>query len=210
VRYLFGFVVLFVFLGNAPGQTPAPDYRNPNLPIEQRVVDLLRRMTLEDKVGQLTMAPRASFGILDTTGKFNDASARQALRQMFSVDWKVSPREAATLRNALQRYLREKTPLGIPALFQGEALHGFMENGSTSFPQALGLASTWDPDLVRQAFTAIADEMASAGDNQAFAPSSIWRVTRAGGARRRPTAKILTSQRAWGWRPSKDCRDRTS
>jgi beta-glucosidase len=52
----------------------------------------------------------------------------------------------------------------------GEALHGFMENGSTSFPQALGLASTWDPDLVHQAFTAIADEMASAGDNQAFSP----------------------------------------
>jgi len=60
--------------------------------------------------------------------------------------------------------------LGIPAISMGEALHGFMENGSTSFPKALGLASTWDQDLVRQVFTAAANEMASAGDDQAFSP----------------------------------------
>jgi beta-glucosidase len=162
--------MLFVFLASALGQAPSPDYRNPNLPIEQRVADLLKHMTLEEKVGQLTTARRGNFGILDTTGKFNDANARQVFRQMFGVDAKTNPRDAAILRNAVQRYLREKTPLGIPALFMGEALHGFMENGSTSFPQALGLASTWDTDLVRQAFTAIADEMASTGDNQAFSP----------------------------------------
>jgi beta-glucosidase len=170
MRYLFGFIMLLAFLGNALAQTPPPDYRNPNLPIEQRVADLLKRMTLEEKVGQLTMVRRGNFGILDTTGKFNDTNARQAFRQMFGPDSKINPRDAAILRNAVQRYLREKTPLGIPALFMGEALHGFMENGSTSFPQALGLSSTWDLDLVQQAFTAIADEMASAGDNQAFSP----------------------------------------
>ena len=53
MRYLFGFVLLCAFLGNALAQTPAPDYRNPNLPIEQRVADLLKRMTLEEKVWQL-------------------------------------------------------------------------------------------------------------------------------------------------------------
>ena len=73
-------------------------------------------------------------------------------------------------RNAAQHYLVEKTRLGIPGIFQGEALHGFMAYGSTSFPQVLGLASTWDPELVQQAFTAAADEMASAGVNQAFSP----------------------------------------
>ncbi|HXX23876.1 MAG TPA: glycoside hydrolase family 3 N-terminal domain-containing protein [Terriglobia bacterium] len=171
MRYRFCIVTLFAFLGSAVAQAPAPDYRNPTFPIEQRVADLLKRMTLEEKVGQLAMSPRrGSFNILDTTGKFNDTTALQALRQMFSPDSKISARDAAILRNAVQRYLKEKTPLGIPALFPGEALHGFMENGSTSFPQALGLASTWDTDLVRQAFTAIADEMASAGDNQAFTP----------------------------------------
>ncbi len=63
-----------------------------------------------------------------------------------------------------------KTRLGIPVIFQGEALHGFMEYGSTSFPQVLGLASTWDPELVQQAFNAAADEMASSGVNTAFTP----------------------------------------
>ncbi|MGD0124671.1 MAG: glycoside hydrolase family 3 N-terminal domain-containing protein, partial [Terriglobia bacterium] len=170
MRNLYGFILVFALLGSAAAQTPAPEYRNPALSIEQRVTDLLKRMTLEEKVGQLTTARRGNFGILDTTGRFNDANARQAFRDMFSVDSKISPRDAAVLRNAVQRYLREKTPLGIPTIFMGEALHGFMENGSTSFPQALGLASTWDPDLVRRAFTATADEMASAGDNQAFSP----------------------------------------
>ncbi len=170
MRYLLGFVLLFAFLGNGLAQTPAPDYRNPNLPIEQRVADLLKRMTLEEKVWQLAPRRGASSGILDTTGKFTNANLREIFRKMFSVDSKISPRDAAILRNAVQRYLAEKTRLGIPAIFPGEALHGFMENGSTSFPQALGLASTWDPELVRQVFTAAADEMASAGDNQAFTP----------------------------------------
>ena len=168
MRYLFGSVLLFALLGNALAQTPVPDYRNPNLPIEQRVADLLKRMTLEEKVEQL--GGRYRPGILDTTGKFNDRNAREAFRALFGVDSKISPHDAAVLRNAVQRYLAEKTRLGIPAIFQGEALHGFMENGSTSFPQALGLASTWDPELVRQVFTAAADEMASAGDEQAFTP----------------------------------------
>ena len=64
----------------------------------------------------------------------------------------------------------EKTRLGIPALNMGEALHGFMEYDSTSFPQVLGLGSTWDPKLVHEVFTAAGDEMASAGVNQAFTP----------------------------------------
>jgi len=60
--------------------------------------------------------------------------------------------------------------VGIPALFQSEALHGFMAYRSTSFPQALGLASTWDPALVKEVFAAAGDEMASSGNNQAFTP----------------------------------------
>ena len=170
MRYLCGFLLPFVFLGSAFAQTPAADYRNPNLPIEQRVADLLKRMTLEEKVGQLAPRRGADFGILDTTGKFTGADPREIFRQMFSVESKINPRDAAILRNAMQRYRVEKTRLGIPAIFMGEALHGFMENGSTCFPQALGLASTWDPEVVRQVFTAAADEMASAGDDQAFTP----------------------------------------
>jgi beta-glucosidase len=168
MRFLLRFVIVSAFLGSAVAQTPATDYRNPNLPIQQRVADLLKRMTLEEKVEQLGGGFRP--GILDTTGQFNDSNAREAFRELFSVDSKMSPHDAAVLRNAAQRYLAEKTRLGIPTIFMGEALHGFMEYSSTSFPQALGLASTWDPHLVHQVFTVAADEMASAGDNQAFTP----------------------------------------
>jgi beta-glucosidase len=64
----------------------------------------------------------------------------------------------------------EKTRLGIPDISFGEGLHGYMAYGSTSFPQALGLASTWDPVLVKKVFTAVGDEMGASGVSQAFTP----------------------------------------
>src|SRR5579884_103412 len=149
-------------------QETSPQYRNAHLAIEQRVADLLSRMTLEEKIEQI--AGGRSRAILDNTGKFKPEDAPAAFRRLHSNDSDFSPHDSAVLRNAAQRYLIEKTRLGIPAIFQGEALHGFMQNGSTSFPQALGLASTWDPDLVREVFNAAGDEMASSGVNQAFTP----------------------------------------
>ena len=147
----------------------AQDYRNPSLPIEQRTADLLKRMTLEEKAAQLV--PQLRPDLLDSTGKYDPDRGRTALAQLsFNPNSKLTARDAAVLRNAVQRYLAEKTRLGIPQIFMGEALHGFMYGGSTSFPQALALASTWDPALVRQVFTAAADEMASAGVSQAFTP----------------------------------------
>jgi beta-glucosidase len=146
-----------------------PDYRNPKLSIEKRVADLLARMTVDEKVDQIAGGFR-HFGVLDTTGKFNSQNAREAFHQLRDMNGHMSAHDRAVLRNAMQRYYVEKTRLGIPALMIGEGLHGFMENGSTSFPQAIGLASTWDPELVHEVFTAVADEMSAVGVNQAFAP----------------------------------------
>jgi beta-glucosidase len=151
-------------------QQETPPYRNPQLAIEDRVSDLLSRMTLEEKVDQITGGQHANTGILDTTGQFTPENLNESLKGFRQLDSHMSPHDRAVLHNGLQRYLREKTRLGIPALFQGEALHGFMSYRSTSFPQALGLAATWDPSLVKEVFTAAADEMASAGHNQAFTP----------------------------------------
>jgi beta-glucosidase len=145
-----------------------PDYRNPNLPIEKRVADLLSHMTLEEKVDQIAGWMRPE--ILDSSGRFTPAQAEQMFRELNREENTVSAYDAALLRNAAQRYALEKTRLGIPRMFMGEALHGYMANGSTSFPQCLALASTWDPALVRQVFDSAADEMASAGTNQAFTP----------------------------------------
>ncbi len=147
-----------------------PKYKNTTLPIDERVADLLPRMTLEEKVEQICGGSRAEMQVVDPTGTYTTETARAVLMRWGDPDLEFPPRKAAILRNGVQRYMREKTRLGIPALFMGEALHGFMEYGSTSFPQALSLASTWDPALVHQVFTAAGDEAGSAGVGQVFTP----------------------------------------
>ncbi len=141
-------------------------YRDPSLPVQQRAADLLKRMTLEEKVDQLAGGRRRAHD----SNSPEEKEAFGDLVKLYREDSQISPHDAAEIRNRAQHFLVEKTRLGIPGLFQGEALHGFMAYGSTSFPQVLGLASTWDPELVQQAFTAAADEMASSGVNQAFTP----------------------------------------
>jgi beta-glucosidase len=173
VLQVFACLALLVATANsqerlAPDDTPK--YRDPALAIDDRVVDLLSRMTLEEKVQQLTGGGQRQMEIIDPTGTYTTETARAVLTRWWDPDLQIPARKAAILRNGLQRFLKQKTRLGIPALFMGEALHGFMEYGSTSFPQALGLASTWDPELVKQVFTAAGDEAASAGVGQVFTP----------------------------------------
>ena len=158
----------------APASSPAPEstpkYRNPNLAIDDRVADMLSRMTLEEKVHEIAGGWEAGAEVIDPTGTYTTESARAVLSRWWDPDQPFPPRKAAILRNGIQRFLHEKTRLGIPALFMGEALHGFMEYGSTSFPQALSLASTWDPELLHQVFTAAGDEAGSTGTGQVFTP----------------------------------------
>jgi beta-glucosidase len=155
---------------SAAAQEAAAPYKDARLPVEQRVADLLKRLTVEEKVDQICGGRPLESGVVDPTGRYTDENLADTLGQMYNPYNRRGARDWAVLHNALQRYRLEKTRLGIPLLFQGEALHGFMAYGATSFPQVLGLASTWDPDLVKRVFTAAADEMASSGTNQAFTP----------------------------------------
>jgi len=170
VLFSVSFLTLSAIAQDKSASPDTPKYRNPNLTAEDRAADLLPRLTLEEKVEQITGGFEAHAEILDATGTYTTEQAREVFSRWWDPELNFPAKRAAILRNAVQRYLREKTKLGIPALFMGEGLHGFMEYGSTSFPQALGLASTWDPDLVHQIFTAAADEAASAGVNQVFSP----------------------------------------
>jgi beta-glucosidase len=169
-----GLAILCAATASAQNSSPAPDagapYRNPKLTVNERVADLLPRLTLEEKVEQISGGLDSLHGVIDPTNTYDLDKARAAFMQSDSVDFSITPRDAAILRNAVQRYQLEKSRLGIPALFQGEALHGFMESGSTSFPQALGLAATWDPALVHQVFTAAGNEAGARGMDQVFAP----------------------------------------
>ena len=149
----------------APEDTPK--YKNAAMPIDDRVADLLSRMTLEEKIGQIAPAGDNRVHVIDPTGTYTDQTASAAMSRWWDADLVFPARKAALLRNGVQRYLKEKTRLGIPELFMGEALHGFMEYGSTSFPQALSLASTWDPELVHQVFTAAGDEAGHFSANSA-------------------------------------------
>jgi beta-glucosidase len=177
LRLLLGLALVFSVAATAQdksakpaSQDNTPKYKNPNLSVEDRVADLLSRLTLEEKIGQLAPSGDNHAHVIDPTGTFTDESASAMMSRWWDADLVFPARKAAILRNGVQRYLKEKTPLGIPELFKGEALHGFMEYGSTSFPQALSLASTWDPDLVHQVFTAAGDEAGSAGVGQVFTP----------------------------------------
>ncbi len=164
--------VLMVVAFSLPllAQQIIPPYKDPHLSIEDRVADLLSRMTLEEKVAQIAGGGRGSRGLVDTSGTLPYKNVEELFKELFNVDNKIGARERALIHNALQRYQLEKTRLGIPDISFGEGLHGYMAYGSTSFPQALGLASTWDPVLVKQVFTAVGDEMGASGGSQAFTP----------------------------------------
>src|SRR5258708_38675029 len=167
-------VVILCGVAISQGKTSAtdatPKYKNSNLAIEDRVADLLSRMTLEEKVQQLAGGGEGQTEVIDPTGTYTSETARTTLTRWWDPDLPFTPKKSAILRNGVQRYLKEKTRLGIPQLFMGESLHGFMEYGSTCFPQALALASTWDPALVKQAFTAPDDEAALHSAGLRFTP----------------------------------------
>jgi beta-glucosidase len=142
------------------------------------VADLLGRMTLHEKLAQMSIFPgniaEDVDSLLDTAGRLDAAKALAAWPHGAGAVGRLglhrAPGDTARLYNDIQRLLVEQTRLGIPALFVDEALHGLMAQGSASFPQAIALASTWDPDLVQQVFTAAAAEMRARGGNHALTP----------------------------------------
>lgn len=180
MRYdrLPGLLVLCCLLpgGSVRGQTEGaqPDYRNPALPTARRVEDLLARMTPEEKVAQMLCLWGAKKPITDAQGRFDPARAPQWLRVGIGRIERPSDghgaRAEAEFTNAIQRWVKEHTRLGIPVIFHEEALHGLQGPEATSFPQAIALASTWDPDLVERAFAVVAREVRARGAQQVLAP----------------------------------------
>ena len=160
-------------------------YRDPHAPVDARVDDLLRRMTLEEKVAQLLTVWQGKTEIFDAKLRFNarkaaerhphgigqfarpqDARGPVSPREIPS----RSPRETVELVNAVQRYAIEQTRLGIPVLFHEESLHGYAAAAATNFPQAIALASTWDPELLRRVNTLIAREVRARGVQLVLSP----------------------------------------
>ena len=109
-----------------------PRYKDATLPIADRVADLLPRMTLEEKVDQLNWDWQQKVEVIDPTGTYTSGnSAEDAGGGVGSGDLKFTPRNAAILRNAVQRYQLEKTRLGIPVMFPGRGaarIHGVRQH----------------------------------------------------------------------------------
>lgn len=158
-------------------------YLDPRRPVAERVTDLLRRMTLEEKLAQLQGYWLPKEGVLvDAEGRFTpDAEATRKLlahglgqiarpSEHENRKRNLGPRAMAELTNQLQRWVRERTRLGIPLMFHEEGLHGLQAPGATSLPQPIALAATFDPELVERCFTMVAREMRARGAHHALAP----------------------------------------
>ncbi len=158
-----------------------PPYLDAGRPVHRRIDDLLGRMTLEEKVGQMNMP----CVYVDELGK--TAAAKMAACRKFAEGTYVpglgpgggfftlantilqeGSRQQAEFFNALQRIAVEKTRLGIPLLQTEEGTHGAMCSGKTVFPEGLGLGSTWNPDLLGEIYTVAAREARAVGIHQLF------------------------------------------
>lgn len=167
-------------------QNASLPYKNPTLPVEQRVSDLLQRMTMEEKVGQL-LCPLGweMYTIkgkeVEPSDKFkqliNDRHAGMLWAVYRADPWTkktldngLNPSLAAKAGNALQRYVVEHTRLGIPLFLAEEAPHGHMAIGTTVFPTGIGLAATWSEPLLEEVGRAIGKEVRLQGGHISYGP----------------------------------------
>ena len=148
-------------------------YKDPSAPTKDRVEDLIKRMTLEEKVAQLM----GFWDVDDSKTLIGDSSFREDLfkdilkngiGQVGPVNLPIT--KDIKFKNDFQKYLLEKTRLGIPALFHDEGCHGLMKPQATSFPMTIGFASSWDPALFEKAFDVVAREMRLRGGQLALTP----------------------------------------
>lgn len=171
---------LLLAAADGAAKSAAPLYLSPNAPVASRVRDLVGRMTLEEKVAQLetrsTPLPAMYGGgpPLVTGGKIDEAAAKRTMPhgigQYALISFRASATEEAETLNAIQVWEMKNTRLGIPIMFFAEGLHGAELPGATSFPQAIGLGSTWDRALLGDVFGVVSAESRAAGVSKVLAP----------------------------------------
>ncbi len=167
---------------NLPQTASSPTleiYRDSRQPVEARVADLLARMTLDEKLAQLGSI--WVFQLLTNT-TFDPSKAGQLMAHGIGQITRLAgasslaPADAARLANTIQQYLLENTRLGIPAIIHEECISGYMARNATCFPQIIGLASTWEPELAQAMASVVRQQMRAAGAHQGLSP--VLDVTR--------------------------------
>ncbi len=148
-------------------------YRDPGVSIEERVENLLSCMTLEEKLAQLGCLWSTEF---ISTGTFDADFVAQKMPHGIGQVTRIGastglhPNESAAYMNALQKVALERTRLGIPIMVHEESTGGFCHRDATVFPQGIGLAATWNPELVREVAGVIRAQMRAVGARHALAP----------------------------------------
>lgn len=165
VLYLYGAILLLVACSS---NVHSPAYKDSSLSVDERVEDLLGKMTIEEKVGQLC-SKYDRFTFSDIMDEHRMEQFFQSMPGMLQPD-KMDLDSNVLIRNAIQRYALENTRLGIPMLFVDEALHGAAKGQATSFPQAVAMGCTWNPKLIEQLFQVTAHELRSRGTHFVLSP----------------------------------------
>lgn len=154
-------------------QTDSTIYQNATYSISERVQDLLARMTLAEKIAQL--GSYWVYELQDEQG-FSESKAAPLIGHGIGQITRVgggstlAPQDSARMANAIQAYLINHTRLGIPAIVHEECCSGYLALGATCFPQIIGLASTWMPELAEQMTTVIRAQMRAVGAHQGLSP----------------------------------------
>ena len=184
--YILVIVQMVCTLGFTQSSPSLPAYKDPSLSIDIRLSDLLSRMTLEEKVGQL-LCPlgwemyEIHGNEVCPSGKFKQLIKERNVGMLWATyradPWTkktlangLNSEMAAKAGNALQKYVMENTRLGIPMFLAEEAPHGHMAIGATVFPTGIGMAATWSPELVKEVGQVIAKEIRSQGGHISYGP----------------------------------------
>jgi len=148
-------------------------YLDSSQPIEKRVEDLLSRMTIEEKVAQLgSQYPKAVLESQELSIEKMETKFKHGIGQISRIGGLMNllPEKSIKIANSIQKFLKEKTRLGIPAIVHEECLCGFTSREGTVFPQIIGVASTWDPEIVEAMTNKISKQMRIVGVHQALSP----------------------------------------
>ena len=184
--YILVIVQMVCTLGFTQSSPSLPAYKDRCLSIDIRLSDLLSRMTLEEKVGQL-LCPlgwemyEIHGSEVHPSGKFKQLIKERNAGMLWATyradPWTkktlangLNPELSAKAGNALQKYVMENTRLGIPMFLAEEAPHGHMAIGATVFPTGIGMAATWSPELVKEVGQVIAKEIRSQGGHISYGP----------------------------------------
>src|SRR4030042_4106539 len=141
------------------------NYKDKSFSIEERIEDLLKRMTLIQKIVQL----QCLFLPMILNTKFENVMA-DGIGEIAFIRGFETPQENADYIEKLQKYLIEETELGIPAIIHCEAISGGVTAGMTQFPSPIGLGASWNPERIQDMADFIRKQLVSIGIRRAFSP----------------------------------------